>query len=144
MRSASKRVSAILSLAAAAMLLSGCLGLRDSPVALATATTHDLPAPTNILKEPIKTVKPAQGVDAGADDVGVASDSSPTAAQVFDFHPPGSKPGTWREPFIITDNDGPLVAYRNQTAAMLKELQDPNFRQIDPSTSSFTAKPAGK
>ena len=120
----SVRTFAFMSLAATAVLLSGCLGF-EKPVALDVAGADVPPA------VPVKTVKQGQK-DNPADEVLAAGDQLPTAAQIFDFHPPGSKADMWRQPFIITDNDGPLVAYRNQTAAMLKELQDPQFRQLPP------------
>ena len=124
MRLLTIRVLALVSTAAIAMMLSGCLG-SEKPVALATSGEV---APPQI---PVKTVKQVQK-DNPAGDVVAAGDPLPTAAQIFDFHPPGTKADTWRQPFIITDNEGPLVAYRNQTAAMLKELQDPNFQQTLP------------
>ena len=125
------RVLGFVSIAAIAMLLSGCLGF-DKPVALATSGEVAPP------KMPVTTVKQVQKDDPTGDVV-AAGDPLPTAAQIFDFHPPGSKADTWRQPFIITDNEGPLVAYRNQTAAMLKELQDPNFQQNTSSTTRFVA-----
>ena len=124
MRSTSMTILAFGSIAAIAVLLSGCLG-TERPVAL--ATPGDVAAP----RMPVKTVKQVQKDDQ-TDEVVAAGDPLPTAAQIFDFHPPGSKADTWRQPFVITDNEGPLVAYRNQTAAMLKELQNPNFQQTLP------------
>ena len=125
MRLLSIRVLPLVSTAAIAMMLSGCLGF-DKPVAL-TTSGEVAPSP----QTPVKTVKQLQKNDLTMDVV-AAGDPLPTAAQIFDFHPPGSKADTWRQPFIITDNEGPLVAYRNQTAAMLKELQDPKFEQTPP------------
>ena len=124
MRQTLTRVFAFLSIVGVTMMLSGCLGF-NKPVALNTAATDVLP------QVPVMTVKQVQK-DASTDEVVAAGDPLPTAAQIFDFHPPGSKADTWRQPFDIADNEGPLVAYRNQTAAMLKELQDPNFQQLTP------------
>ncbi len=42
----------------------------------------------------------------------------------------------WRQPFVIDDHGGPLEIYRKQTAAMLKQLQDPTFQQTLPQASS--------
>ena len=35
-------------------------------------------------------------------------DRVPTAAQIFDFHPKGTPKSAWRDPFLISPDDGPL------------------------------------
>lgn len=48
----------------------------------------------------------------------------PSPREIFDFHPAGSKPDTFREAFIIDPNDGPLSADVRKTAAELKAFND--------------------
>ena len=110
-----------------AACLSGCLGARDRSVALSDPE----PAPS-IAKAPrtdVKTVRPSSRLrpDAGQSEPGDPAriaDAMPSPSQIFDFHPPGSKPDSWRQPFIIDYSDGPLNNYRTVTAAELKQLKD--------------------
>ena len=44
----------------------------------------------------------------------------PSAKDIFDFHPPGSKTGSWRQPFDIDVNDGPLRADVRRSTEALK------------------------
>ena len=120
-----------------ASLLSGCFGSPDSSVALtspAAAPMHDGPSARATT---VKTVKRSQRPQLETDDVATVADPMPSPAQIFDFHPPGTKPDSWREPFIIDYSDGPLNRYRTETAAMLKDLQDrPHGQQPSPPSSS--------
>ncbi|RYC28859.1 hypothetical protein D3273_27080 [Lichenibacterium minor] len=43
----------------------------------------------------------------------------PTPHEIFDFHPAGSAAGSFRQPFIIDPNEGPLAADVRRTAAEL-------------------------
>ncbi|RYC29096.1 hypothetical protein D3273_25815 [Lichenibacterium minor] len=52
----------------------------------------------------------------------VVASAVPTPREIFDFHPAGSAAGTFRQPFIIDPNDGPLTADVRRTAAELKEF----------------------
>ena len=58
----------------------------------------------------------------------------PTAAEIFDFHPPGSRPGSWREPFRVSYTEGPLNAYRVRTLAELERLRDHRLDLVAPSS----------
>ena len=101
-------VSAILALAAG-----GCTLHADRPVALATP---DAPASLGHEAAVDATVeRPTH-----ADDAAVTVAALPTPKQIFDFHPPGAKADTWRQPFIIDPNDGPLASDVRKTAAELK------------------------
>ena len=114
--------------AALALVAGGCMLQAERPVALATPE-----APTTLVKPPpagVKTVRRTALSD--ADDASPTGDGIPRADQIFDFHPAGSKPDTWRQPFIIDPNDGPLAAYQRQTAQVLKELQDPKLGPTPP------------
>ena len=119
------------SVAAAAMFLSGCLAHQDDPIAMSSAmlpSTGDDARP----KPVVITVKQIEQPSSVSVPVVGNPERIPTAAEIFDFHPPGTRTNTWRQPFVIEDHGGPLEIYRKQTAAMLKELQDPNFRQTVP------------
>ncbi len=137
-----RRYALNVSVAAAALLLSGCLAHQNDPIAMSSTTT--LSAGDDAKPKPVvMTVKqidqPSSESDPG---VGSNPERIPTAAQIFDFHPPGSKANTWRQPFEIEDHGGPLEIYRKQTAAMLKQLQDPNFQQTAPQASPTPAQAA--
>ena len=96
----------------------GACTLRDEPpVALATPgepmkLTRAAPAPD------VKTVKRSAASD--ADDVSPTVAALPTPQQIFDFHPAGSRPDAWRQPFVIDPNDGPLAKDVRRSADELK------------------------
>lgn len=54
----------------------------------------------------------------------VVASAVPSPRQIFDFHPPGSRPDSWRQPFIIEANDGPLAADVRRSQAELKAYND--------------------
>ncbi len=61
------------------------------------------------------------------------SEAVPTVAEIFDFHPPGSRPGSWREPFVVSYSEGPLNGYRLRTLAELQRLRDHRYDLAPPS-----------
>ena len=122
----------------AALFLGGCLAHHDGPIALSSATApsvgdDDKPKPV------AATVKQTEALPPTTAPFG-RPEQIPTADKIFDFHPAGTKASQWRQPFEIEDHGGPLEIYRKQTAAMLKQLQDPKFQQTVPQGSS----PAGQ
>ncbi len=119
----------------AALFLSGCLAHQEDPIALSSATPPSIGDDTNS-KTVVSTVKQTEPSAAEAPAPFGRPEQIPTAAQIFDFHPAGSKANQWRQPFVIDDHGGPLEIYRKQTAAMLKQLQDPTFQQTLPQASS--------
>ena len=50
----------------------------------------------------------------------VVASAIPTPREIFDLHPAGSAAGSFRQPFIIDPNEGPLAADVRRTAAELK------------------------
>ena len=54
----------------------------------------------------------------------VVGSAVPSPRQIFDFHPAGSAPGSFRQPFVIDMSDGPLTADVRQTAAELKAYNE--------------------
>lgn len=52
-----------------------------------------------------------------------AADGMPSAKDIFDFHPPGSKPDSWRQPFDIDVTDGPLKEDIRKSNAELRAYQ---------------------
>ena len=49
----------------------------------------------------------------------VVASAVPTPREIFDFHPAGSAVGSFRQPFIIDPNEGPLTADVRRTEAEL-------------------------
>lgn len=45
---------------------------------------------------------------------------TPSPRRIFDFHPPGSGADTWRQPFVIDPNDGPLAGEVRKSTAELR------------------------
>lgn len=68
-----------------------------------------------------------KGEDRVSEGVRTRSEAVPTGAEIFDFHPPGSRPGSWREPFVVSYTEGPLNAYRLRTLAELQRLKDHRY-----------------
>ena len=52
----------------------------------------------------------------------VVASAVPSPRQIFDFHPAGSRPDSWRQPFVIDTNDGPLAADVRRSSAELKSF----------------------
>ena len=107
--------------ALAVVALGGCTLRGEPPLALSQPEAR--PAAVTAAPAPVKTVRATARRD---DDetvpsvAGVPVAALPTPRQIFDFHPPGARADTWREPFVIDANDGPLAADVRRTAAELK------------------------
>ena len=83
-------------------------------------------------------------VDGSQDGVSVAGHTArysvaavPTPKEIFDFHPAGARPGSFREAFVIDPDDGPLAAYVRRTAAELRAFNE----QINGVSAIASAKP---
>ncbi len=107
-------------------LLSGCAEIhqgvetvsRVGSPALSVSETEAVP----VSIPGIETVRP-QGAPRVLEQAGgtaVEASAVPTPREIFDFHPAGSTPGSFRQPFIIDPNEGPLTADVRRTAAELK------------------------
>ena len=115
-----RRALAALSLTSMALLLYGCAALHDgfettahvvsSPVAVADAKE------AKPIRLDLKTVRS----NGNADAPNAEAAAVPSPKEIFDFHPAGSRPDQWRQPFDIDANDGPLTADVRKTAAELK------------------------
>ncbi len=115
--------------------LCGCAGMDrgvevSSRAEVSPASTDQAEA-VPIARPDIKTVRPRGTPRPTARDTDAADAAEPAAAivaasavpspqQIFDFHPAGSAPGSFRQPFIIDQDDGPLTADVRRTAAELK------------------------
>ena len=126
-----------LALAAAAMLLSGCAEIHRGYEAVAqvgssTPVVQEAEA-VPATRSDVKTVRPRGGPRPPVSDVGeaepetapvVVASATPSPREIFDFHPAGSASGSFRQPFIIDPNDGPLTADVRRTAAELKAFNE--------------------
>ncbi len=123
-----------LAVALTAALLAGCADVhrgveavgRVGPPAAPVAEAE--PPPAVAARPDIRTVRPRGAPRAPAADTSAAEPVAPVVAesavpsprQIFDFHPAGSTPDSWRQPFVIDTNDGPLAADVRRSAAELK------------------------
>ncbi len=98
-----------------------------SPASAAEATAEPVARPD------VKTVRPRGSPRAPNSDTAaveragastVIASAVPTPQQIFDFHPAGSAPGSFRQPFIIDLNDGPLTADVQRSAKELRDYND--------------------
>ena len=107
----------------APLVLGGCFGVADGTVASVEPVDVRSSVATEDARPAIRTVRRsgvgAQVADAG--DTGPRIAALPTPSEIFDFHPAGSKPDSWRQPFIIDPNDGPLAGYVRRMDAELKD-----------------------
>ncbi len=116
-------------------LLAGCAETHRGFEAISRVGSP-LPASTEeadttlIARPDIKTVRPRGAPRTPATDTSlrepetvptVVATAVPSPRDIFDFHPPGSAPGSFRQPFIIDSSDGPLRAEVQHSA---KELHD--------------------
>ena len=120
-------------LALASALLAGCAEMHrgveavgrigSSPAAAEEAGTVPSSRPD------VKTVRPRGAPRAPASDTSlrdsgtapaVVATAVPSPRQIFDFHPAGSRPDSWRQPFVIDAGDGPLAADVRRSSAELK------------------------
>ncbi|WP_237479267.1 hypothetical protein [Lichenibacterium dinghuense] len=124
----------MLAMLLAASLLSGCAEMHRGFQAIARVGSSPSASveEAELAPEPhpdIKTVRPRDVPRAPVSEVSAAdpvekssivASAVPAPRQIFDFHPAGSAPGSFRQPFIIDPNDGPLTADVRRTAAELK------------------------
>jgi len=114
-----KRVFLATGLAGVASLLTGCAEMHHG----FQAVTRSTQSPINAADEPVAraTKTPsAQTSQIGPDESFARVAAVPTPRQIFVFHPAGSGPDSWRQPFIIDLNDGPLASDVRRSAAELK------------------------
>jgi hypothetical protein len=114
-----KRMVLVLGLTGAATSLSGCAEMHHGFQTVARSTTSsaaaDEPAaPRARVSARIVTPPPDSDVPV------VRMAAVPSPREIFDFHPNGSHPDHWRQPFIIDPNDGPLAADVRKTAEELR------------------------
>lgn len=110
-------------LAAASLILSlGGTTLDRVQAAEAGAQPEAAPAHR---RPPIRTVKRRDGADMPTEASGM-----PSAKEIFDFHPSGSKPDSWRQPFDIDVNDGPLKADLRRSQEALKSYHDDMAKRV--------------
>lgn len=114
-----KRMVLVLGLTGAATSLSGCAEMHHGFQTVARSTTSsaaaDEPAaPRARVSARIVTPPPDSDVPV------VRMAAVPSPREIFDFHPNGSRPDDWRQPFIIDPNDGPLAADVRKTAEELR------------------------
>ena len=104
----------------------GRVGSAAAPAAEAPAAEADA-APLS--RPGIRTVRPrgaprAPAVDAAEAPAAavptVLASAVPSPRQIFEFHPAGARPDSWRQPFVIDTNDGPLAADVRRSAAELR------------------------
>ena len=84
--------------------------------------------------------EPQHGADLAGHVPSYSVAALPSPKEIFDFHPPGAKPGAYREAFIIDPNDGPLTAYVRRTAAELRAFNAQ--MKVEPAITSN--KPCGE
>ena len=122
-------ISSALSLGLLSVLLSGCAEAERRVGSSATSVEEAQAVP--VVRPAMKTVRPRGTPRAPAVDTSqrepveapiVAASAVPTPQQIFDFHPPGSAPGSFRQPFIIDPNDGPLTADVQRSAMELRNF----------------------
>ena len=128
----------VLALAVAGALLTGCADMhrgldavvaRNEPLAPSVKEAEAVTA----TRRDVKTVRPRGGPRAPASDVSEAepaptpvrvASAIPSPRDIFDFHPAGSASSSFRQPFIIDPNDGPLTADVRRTAVELKAFNE--------------------
>ncbi|WP_237478752.1 hypothetical protein [Lichenibacterium dinghuense] len=127
----------VLVLALASALLGGCAEVHHgvetvgriggAPAGAAVAADDEAPPS----RPDIRTVRPrgaprAPSSDAASRDPeprpAALASAVPSPHQIFDFHPAGSRPDSWRQPFVIDTNDGPLAADVRRSSAELKSF----------------------
>ena len=100
-----RRALVALSLVGIASLHSGCAAMHDG----FEASAHAVPSPGTVaaveqakpVRLDVKTVRSTDSTDAPI----VVAAAVPSPKEIFDFHPAGSAPGSFRQPFDI-DVDG--------------------------------------
>lgn len=137
----------------ASTLLAGCAEMhhgveavgRIGPSAAPTAEAEAAPPS----RPDVRTVRP-RGTPrvAASEGSAAASQAAPASAvpsphEIFDFHPAGSRPDGWRQPFVIDAGDGPLAADVRRSAAELKAfLADAKAGAARTAGTGVTGRPA--
>ena len=141
-----------LALTLAAALLGGCadvhrgveaVGRVGAPPAAPVAEAEALPSG----RPDIKTVRRPGAPRAPAADTGAAQPVAapvseaavPSPQQIFDFHPAGARPDSWRQPFVIDTSDGPLAADVRRSTAELKAYRADTGRAAKTDTAAAGA-----
>ena len=114
-----KRVFLATGLASVASLLASCAEMHHGFQAVTRSTQSPIDAADEPVTRATKTPS-AQTSQIGPDESFARVAAVPTPRQIFDFHPAGSGPDGWRQPFIIDLNDGPLASDVRRSAAELK------------------------
>ncbi len=126
-------VRPVLVLTLASTLLAGCAETHRGFEAISRVGSSAVPVDEAeampVARSDVKTVRARGTARAPASDTSAAEPATltvvasavPTPQQIFDFHPPGSAPGSFRQPFIIDPNDGPLRAEVQHSARELSE-----------------------
>lgn len=120
-------------LMALAVVLSGCAEIHHGTEAVARLGGSAPPAAADVADDDVGTVRPAvrtvrprgapraQAGEAAAERAPtVVAAAVPAPRDIFDFHPRGAQPDSWREPFAIDTSDGPLAADVRRSTAELK------------------------
>lgn len=128
-------------LALAPALLAGCAEMHHGVEAVGRIGSSPVPAEAAdaapASRPDIKTVRPRGAPRAPASDAAAAEPAEaralvasavPSPRQIFDFHPAGSRPDSWRQPFVIDTGDGPLAADVRRSAAELKAFMADHAR----------------
>ena len=105
----------------ATSLLGGCFGVLDHPAVSADSVDLAAPVAAAEIDPPLRTVRRSGSRVADAGDDVPRGAALPTPNEIFDFHPRGAKRDSWRQPFIIDPNDGPLAGYVRRMDAELTE-----------------------
>ncbi len=132
-RSVTMSVRPLLVLTLTSLLLSGCAEMHRGFKAIGHGGFSAAPAEevdlAPVVAPNVKSVRSRKAARPSASDVSAAEPATstivasavPTPRQIFDFHPPGSAPGSFREPFVVDLNDGPL---RTEVQHSAKELRE--------------------
>lgn len=153
----------VLVLALASALLAGCAEMHRGVEAVGRVGSTPVPAgemeAAPVSRPDVKTVRPRGAPRAPASDMSlrepvaapaVVVAAVPSPRQIFDFHPAGSHPDSWRQPFVIDTNDGPLAADVRRSAAELRAFMadrkagDARTAKADAAATGTTRKTCGE
>lgn len=133
--------------ALALVALGGCTLQGEPPLALSQPVARPAAVAASPASAPVRTVRataPRDDDEAVPSVAGVPVAALPTPRQIFDFHPPGSNADTWRQPFVIDANDGPLAADVRRTAAELKAFLAQSRGEAKPGLRTVAARRCGE
>lgn len=119
--SLARSVWAVAAVALAASL-GGCAEVHRGVEAVARVGSS--PAEAVPARADVMTVRPPGAPRVAAAPVEAARPvmvaAVPAPRDIFNFHPAGSRPDSWRQPFVIDTSDGPLAADVRRSSAELK------------------------